>query len=292
MQRKSQFVLEKVPDDGYQSQQAKPVVADYEEIVHIAAVVSFAQRALDEIVQLGKVDVAEQLRSQVADRQPAPFRRVKQAFRGRQPFPLAASTPDVTVVRRIVENDFARQVADQTVVEQLLPRLAVPGRSSREARERVHKHPVELPPVDIHEIAPNVELEHVALPAKVVRARADVPLQPPDAVKGPHALAAGVAVGDKGALEHRRYIVEQQVMHYPVAEVGGENLALDRDVGNEAHAAPHPIASLVDLAVELDEILLEVHFEAELAISVPLVAPGIVIGGENVRQQFFVGHVG
>ena len=68
-----------------------------------------------------------------------------------------------------------------------------------------------------------------------------------DAVMGPPAFAATVAVIDEGFLENRGDMVVNIVMNDPVAEVGGKNLSFDRLVDNEADAGLRLVAPLHNL---------------------------------------------
>ena len=291
MQHQAQFIFQEIADDGHQLHQLGFVGADNVEVVDIAAIMFHPQGPFDEVVEFRQVNVAEKLRRQVADGQAAAVGRVEQALRAGQSDPLALRAAHFAVLGRVVEHDFAGQIAHQIVVEILFPGLAVESTAFGKAVEFLHDNIEKYLPVDVHEIALYVKFQQVAFPLEVVRARADVVFQARNAEMGAHALAAGVAVGDEGAFEKRGYIVAQQVVHHTVAEIGREDFAFDRYVGHEAYAAAHLVAAFVDLVEEFDQIGFEVHLETQLAEGVPLVFAGIVVGPENISQKFFVHRV-
>ena len=136
-----------------------------------------------------------------------------------------------------------------SMIEQLRPGLAVAGPAAGKTVEFLRNNIVERLPVDIHEVTLNIQLEQIAFPLEIVRARADMVLQASDAEMGAHSLAARITVCDERTFEQGAYVVAQQMVHYAIAKVSGENLAFYRYVGNETYAAAHAVAAFFDFMV-------------------------------------------
>ena len=116
--------------------------------------------------------------------------------------------------------------------------------------------------VDVHEVAPDVHLQHPAGQLPVVALAAEVLLQAVDAVVRAAPLDAGVAVADKGALQRLVRVVEVEMMHDAVAKVGGEHFALLRVGDKEALAGPRLVATFPKLVAEFRQVLIQPHLEA------------------------------
>ena len=284
MQGQMQFRSEKIPQAGNQSPQIIPVGVHDVKIIHITPVVAAAQLPFDILIEFVQINIAEKLRSKITDRKPALIRCIKQTFRTGKSLPQTPVTQKETITSRIVENDLARQVTDQIVIEQLFPSFASGSRTSGIAVETHAEHIEEFASVDIHEITPNVQFEQIAGAAEIIRTRPNMGFQPSNAVKRTFVLTTRITVGDERTFEHRSDVIEQQMMHDAIAEIRSENLPLDRNLGDEAHTAPHPITPFGDFVIQRDEIFFEPHFEMKLAPGIAFIAAGIVIGTENIRQ--------
>ena len=88
--------------------------------------------------------------------------------------------------------------------------------------------------VDVHEVAPDVHLQHPAGQLPVVALAAEVLLQAVDAVVRAAPLDAGVAVADKGALQRLVRVVEVEMMHDAVSKQRSEDLSLLGVVDDES----------------------------------------------------------
>lgn len=250
------------------------------EIVHIAPVMAALQGPFHVFVQHIEVNIAEKLRSQVADRQADTGRRFQQAFGGRQPVPFRKRADDAAIFDRVAQQNRADQEIHQVAIEPydiFRPPGAVPI-------DRTPNNRVKQPLVDAHKITAQIELQDVSRSRVVVRATAHMMLEALDAQRGSFPFTTGITVINHPTFEQRRQIIEQQVMHHPVTERRGENLPLDGTLRNETDARRRPIRPIPDLLVQYDQIMLQIHLEGELALGVAFMFSRIVIGPEDIGQ--------
>ena len=255
------------------------------EIIDIASVVPAPQVAFHEAVHLIQQNVAEQLRGYVAYRQPHILRGVEQALRGRESVPVRLLSQHDAVAHRVAEKNHPYQIVDQPSVEPVAPPSAVSRHLAPVRIELPHQHSVEHPPVYAHEIASQVEFEHIGRLGVVPRAASQVVFETPNPHEHPLAHAARIAVVNHAGLEHRGNVVVQQAAHHPVCERRGENLAFDglRDETKRRFRFVGPVRYAV---AEFYQVVFEIEFETQLAFRVPLVLARVEIGTEQVAQQF------
>ena len=125
MQRQMQFVVQKIAQQGDQTFQADSARIDNEKIVHIPPVMFAPQGTFDEVVESIQVDIAEKLRSQIADRKSYARRRFQQTFRWRQVVPSLAVAADLAIAGRVLEKDGTQQKSDGIRVHPFRPRPPV-----------------------------------------------------------------------------------------------------------------------------------------------------------------------
>lgn len=102
VQCQMQFLAQEATDMRHKPPQIIRVGMNDIEIIHITAVIPASQFPFDKIVEYAEINIAEKLRSEVSDRQPMPFRGIKQAFRTGQTVPTIERPSDKTVVNRLV----------------------------------------------------------------------------------------------------------------------------------------------------------------------------------------------
>lgn len=248
------------------------VVMHKENVVHIAPIMFYFQYALDIVVEIGQIDIAEYLASEIADWQSASFGRVEQAFRGGQTLPVFRVSFGEAVYRRVVEYDLAEQVNGQ--VGNFFTQFA-------RTDDPLHLFKKYLS-VDGHEEALNVEFEDVCRGAVVIGYRAHVVLYPLYAIRGTEALATRVAVPYKSALEQVVYVVVYEMMHDPVFEIGGEYFTFHGVIHDEIYTFADLVRPVVNLRCEFEKIMLEIHFEFELVDRVPLIFSCCKICAEQI----------
>jgi len=112
-----------------------------------------------------------------------------------------------------------------------------------------------------------------------------VVLQTFNAFECAKAFATSVTVINKNRFKNRGEVIIEQMMHHPVAKIGGEYFALHRFVHDEANAPAYPVPPFEDVTIQLHQVLFEVHLKAKLVQRVAFMLPGIVIRPEHVGQQ-------
>ena len=126
----------------------------------------------------------------------------------------------------------------------------------------------QLPPPDVHEVAPDVQVQHIAFPLPVPALLAAEARHTPYAVVRAASLDAAVGVLDERPLEQVVRVVEVEMVYDAVPEHGGEYLPPLRVVHDEALRRLGPVAPVVQVVAELLHVLPEVLFPF------PDVAPG------------------
>jgi hypothetical protein len=242
-----------------------------EEIVDIAAIIPNAEIVLHEMIETVQVKIGEDLARQVPYREATARRRMEQALIPGKIVPGISWTFYYTVASRIAIDDLPAEIDED------IPVIAFIA-GEEEGSELVE----EKPPIDMHEEAPDIQLEDIAILRVVAGATAYATIDSLYAEMGTLSVAAGIAVVDKLLFEERLYFIDEEVMDYTVAEVGGENLPLHRLFHDEVNGSPGEIAPVVDSRVQLDQIRLEVRFESQSVYGAALVAPAIEIGLEEL----------
>jgi hypothetical protein len=131
--------------------------------------------------------------------------------------------------------------------------------------------------VNCHEIALNIYLQHKRISGVISRAGAEEMLNTSYAEMCALSNPATVCVVNKKFVEKGVNIVVNEMMYDPVAEIGGEYLAFNRLVYNEADTRFDLIAVFENVIGKLKNVVLEVFFERQSVDGVALVTPGIEI---------------
>ena len=203
------------------------VGTDHIEVVHITAIMSAFQLALHELVKDIEIDIAEQLRSQVADGQAAAFRRVEQTFVERQPFPIRLLPLHPATYSWIKQDNGLGKILDEIHIHHILP-LFRPMTRHPMAGHLVDGGKADSKqtlPIDMHEIATDVHLHHITGYGIILAFLPDMLLKPFYAIVRATSLDATVAVVDESALIHQVCVVVIEVMNDTVSKVGGKYLA-------------------------------------------------------------------
>lgn len=275
MQRQVQFRRQIIAQARNQSTKIIPARMDDVEIIYITPVMTTFQCSLRIFVQHIEMDIAEQLRCQIADRQSHARRRFQQALGRRQIVPVRQRSDYAAVLDRIAEQNRTQQEIRQFIIE--IRNTLFPPDSTLDNR-------VKQPFVDAHEISSQIEFQDIGGPRIIPRTTANMVFETLDAQRRSFALAAGVTVVNHPAFEQRCQIIEQQMMYYPVSERRSENFPFDRMLRNETDARRWPIRPIPDLLVQLDQIMFQIHLESELALGIAFVSSRIVIGTKNIVQ--------
>ena len=109
-----------------------------------------------------------------------------------------------------------------------------------------------------------------------------------DPVRCALADPTAVAVADEMLFEDRSDVIEDQMMHDTVAEIGGEDLALDRLVHDEAYAPPDLVPAAHDIFMELEQLLLITVFESQGIRGRSLVLARVEIRPEEVEDELLI----
>src|SRR3712207_2962066 len=149
----------------------------------------------------------------------------------------------------------------------------------------------QYPAVYVHEVALDVELQHMTLPDAVLRARSDVVFQTVYAEVRPLALAARIAVVNEQPLQKRVHIAVYVMVHHAVAEIRRHYLAHHRLAHHEAHTGADDIRAVEYAPREFVEFFLETQFEAHPSRRVLLVPRGILVSTQQVDIKFMHGHL-
>jgi len=237
-------------------------------IIHIPSVVADSKVAFHEMVKLVEVDVSKKLRCQIPDRQAAIGVRMKETFRCWQAVPVAPPPFDNAALARVVENG---------LVDKPQGKLKIEIHPAFDLVQCIIDLPEQHRFAYRHEVALNVELEHPGVSGVVARARPEEMLHALDAVMHAFAGTAAIGIVDKEALEYWRDVVVDEMVHDPVAEVGGEYLAFHRLVYNEADTWSDFVTVLENFISKLKDVVLEVFLERQSVDGVALITPGIEI---------------
>lgn len=189
-----------------------------------------------------------------------------------QPLPVGCGTAADAVLLRPVEDGFAQQVEQHRQV-------VLPVGFPQEFLQPLVKQFLGY----IHEERTDVELHHVAVLGVVLRTFADKSLHPADAVQCPFLFPGAVTVVYKFRFQQRLYLAGDQVVYHPVAEVGGEHLALHRLEYNEGDRAGRLVGSSVNFTPQPDALPLIVRLEGKGVMRPPFFAAA----GEVSLKDFF-----
>lgn len=117
VQFKFQFVAQELPRLRYDAPKLLLGRSDHIRIVDVASVMPALELALHEVVERAEVDVAEELRREVADRQTASWPRVEERLLLRQQLPFVPVADDPAVRHRIEHADGFQKVVDQGPIQ-------------------------------------------------------------------------------------------------------------------------------------------------------------------------------
>ncbi|MNQ94161.1 hypothetical protein D3C85_1096640 [compost metagenome] len=221
---------------------------------------------LHELVQGAQVDVRKELAAEVTDGQPEVCRLSSQAFVLRHLGEQLARATHLVVLARVVP-------------EHLQGQLAPPGFVDQGAQLAI-QHTL----VDRDEEVGEVSFQVEGRLRPVLAGAAHLGFQPLGGVQRAAPGDAGAAVGDEGGLDATADVVVQQVVDDAIAEGGGPHFARLRPGDHETDGAARPVGAGQQLFVQLEEVDLHGLFEPERAGGVPLAAPAVVVGLDQVLE--------
>ena len=289
VERQRRVVAQETPDGGDEREQVTGVVVHDVEVVHIAAVVLQTQPLFHIMVEIVQVEVAEKLRSQVADRQPASFGRTGEAFGSGQPAEQLGVAPIDASVQRVAMDDLSGKIAHDTeTVGSVVPAAGLRVGLPSDPAQQPLRLGVQDVPVDAHEVAADVELEHITGFRVVLRAGAYVVFEPFDPGADALVLAAGVAVVDQDAFEIRREVLVDVVVHHTLAEVRRDDLAGNRLGDDETRRGSRDVFAPENGGRQFGEQLLAPELEAEAVVGRALMPAGQTIGPQQVGVEFVI----
>ena len=269
----AQFARQEIPGKGLHTHEPFPVRAHHETVVHVPAIVLAVEAAFHVVVKDAQIDIAEELRGEVADGQPAVFSAVEQAFVAGQRVPVAGAAFHQAVLGGVEQDDFSREILHKFDIHHLAPSPSVLAADAvaPHAVQPVEGDVQQFPPVDMGEIPPDVKFEYMAGLRPVKAFLPEVPLQPSDAEMSAAPADAAVGVGDEGALQHLVRVVVIQVMDDPVPELRGKHLPPLRVADDEAGGWQRTITARHQIMGKALQIPPEVALESEDIGLVPLV---------------------
>ncbi len=138
--------------------------------------------------------------------------------------------------------------------------------------------------VDAHEVVAHIELQEPGRARSVRRHLAQESLQALH--RGMHAFApaAGIGVVDEHRLPDALQGLDQQVMHDPVPEIGGEDLAQLRSRGKKADRTAGTIRARHQRLIQIDQVAPLFGLKAQDVGCVALIAPAAAILPVEVFQ--------
>ena len=114
-------------------------------------------------------------------------------------------------------------------------------------------------------------------------------IDPLDAIMGAFTCPATVTVVDKPFFKNRGYIVENEMVDNPVAEIGGENFAFYRFVYDKSNAPPGLVIPFKNVIAQMDEAAFVMKLKRQSIVGISLVPAGIVICQEKVVEKLIAG---
>ncbi len=283
----AQLAVQEIPCKGLHAREPLLVRAHHETVVHVPAVVPAVEAAFHVVVEHAQIDVAEELRREVADGHPAVLPAVEQALVTGQHVPVAGAAFHHAALGGVEQNDFPREILHELQVHHLAPSPSVLAADAvaSHAVQAVEGDVQQPAPVDVREISPDVELEHITGLRPVKALLPDVAFQPADAEMGTAPADAAVGVGDEGALQHLVRVVVIQVMDDPVPELRGEHLPPLRVADDEAGGRPGMIPARHQVMGKTLQIPFKVALESEDIGLAPLVTACVEKGLPEVGEQ-------
>lgn len=139
-------------------------------------------------------------------------------------------------------------------------------------------------PVDIHEESLDVELEDVRRARIILAHTPHECIDPLDTEQCPLSFSATVGIMDKYLLKKRIETTDDIMVHDPITEVPGENLAFDGMIHDEGDRLAHRIRFVTDFFVESNNIRLIIELESERVDRFSFVTTALVIGFEEVGE--------
>ena len=91
-------------------------------------------------------------------------------------------------------------------------------------------------PVDVHKVPLYVHLHDIAWFRVILGNTLDVVIHPGHSVMCPFSYSATITVFDEKPLVEPIRVIEKQMMHYPVSEMGSKDLSLLGSEYDETHA--------------------------------------------------------
>ena len=139
--------------------------------------------------------------------------------------------------------------------------------------------------MNVHKVSFDIQLEDVTPTGIIARHRPDAVLQPENTVVGPSAGNARITVADERWNKQRGYVVIQQVMNHPVAELRGEHLAHLGVMDDEAGGRPGTVPPGNDCIPETEQFSFQIALETQLIVLPALMPAGILVSLVQVSQQ-------
>jgi len=146
---------------------------DNKKIIDIAPVILATQSMFDVMIEIIEINVAEQLRGQIADGQSATRRRMEQALGRRQSVPVGWLAAHDAAFDGIMEDNDFQQINDGVKIERLIPRPIGIGQSIPEFLQCPDHFFIKQLPVNRHEIAFDVKFQDIGALAIITRTRPD-----------------------------------------------------------------------------------------------------------------------
>lgn len=151
---------------------------------------------------------------------------MKQTFWSWQTGPISFPSFDYATFLRVIENGFFNKIKNKWQVKIKIVLLF----------DQLFCHFfIKQWFVHCHKVTFDVEFKDIAIFGIVLWTGADKMVYPFYSVMCSFAFAATVAVVDKNFFKNRGNVIVNKMMDYPVAEIGGKNLAFYRFINNEAN---------------------------------------------------------
>ena len=293
MNGQSKTTKQKLLNFGYKQRKPLSVATHHIEVVDITPIMATMQIPFHKLVKLIEIDITEQLRSKVSYRQSTAFGTVEQALVVRQVVPIRTVPYHTASFGRIKQDYLLREIFHEIHIHIVFPAKLVELVDAMVGHlaEGIETYRQQSFPVDAHEIASDIHLQHEARTGVVAAFFQDVALEPSYAVVRASAFDTAVAVLDEGALEQLVRVVEIKMMHNAVAEMGGKHLAPLGVGDDKAFGGQRLVGAVPQGIAQRFEILFEMKLETMLIGLVAFVAASVKVGRVEVFKQLFAGHV-
>ena len=243
-------------------------------VIHVSAVKNILIQARHIMVKIIQVKVRENLTGQITDRKAFALTAVKQALRLWQARPIVARTPNFTIVRRIVAQDFLYHIKN--------------GRFRRVEKFLINQVLylfIQNVLVNVKEKAVYVQTQNVTIRRVRVRTSFHHLRTIQNAVQSPLPRATAVRRIRKDFFKNRHQASHNQVVDDSVAEIRGKDFPLDRMADNKRLRRIRSVFPAGNFFVQLHQAPFVLTFKTKRRQTAPFLFATIQVRIKNFVQS-------